>query len=174
MSPALGRETSGDDSEEKRSPEILSPKETKIAETLDEAWKNVIREISSNKSNISANNYSEDNANVKTMLQSSSNGGDVDNGESEVVPNNSNVGGKTTSALKPSPSVGISLENLLEAPTGSSGKNGSSESGSTTSMMDEAWEQLTRSYVKFKGKRVGALAAIDTGGETLNYNQVVR
>ncbi|PIN24547.1 Beta-fructofuranosidase [Handroanthus impetiginosus] len=171
MSPAPARETSDDDSEQKSSPEIPSPKETEITETFNEAWRNVIRGISSNESNISANDISEDNANIKTMLRRSRNGGEAENGESEMVPNNGNVGGKTTSVLKPSPSVGVSLENLLEAPVGGSKKNGSLES-LATSMMDEAWEQLTKSYVKFKGKRVGALAAIDTGGETLNYNQV--
>ncbi|KAK6918157.1 Glycosyl hydrolase family 100 [Dillenia turbinata] len=39
-------------------------------------------------------------------------------------------------------------------------------------MIEEAWESLWRSYVFFKGKPVGTLAALDPGAESLNYNQV--
>lgn len=182
MSPAPLLEISGDDSEQKTSPENLTPKETEILETVAEAWKHVIRDvfITRTDSNISTNAEDKsgrtfDNINFKTTTQSCSNGGGSgNNGDSEVAPNNNNNGGggKTTSVLKPSPSVGMSLENLLEVPIGGSGKHGGAENCSGTSMMDEAWEQLSRSYVYFKGMRVGTLAAIDTGGETLNYNQV--
>ncbi|KAL0426144.1 UNVERIFIED_CONTAM: putative alkaline/neutral invertase B [Sesamum radiatum] len=143
-------EIAGDDSQQKTSPYNLTPTETENLETVAEAWS-----MSS-----------------ATFSSCSNGGGPAIYGDSEVVPNNSNGGGgKTTSVLKPSPSVGISLENLLEVPIGGSGKNGAAENGSGMSMMDEAWEQLSRSYVYFKGQRVGTLAAIDTGGETLNYNQ---
>jgi hypothetical protein len=39
-------------------------------------------------------------------------------------------------------------------------------------MVDEAWERLNKSYVYFKGKPVGTLAAMDTSADALNYNQV--
>ncbi|KAK4769665.1 hypothetical protein SAY87_030197 [Trapa incisa] len=39
-------------------------------------------------------------------------------------------------------------------------------------MMEEAWERLNKSYVYYKGKPVGTLAAMDPSAETLNYNQV--
>ncbi|KAK4411526.1 Alkaline/neutral invertase CINV2 [Sesamum angolense] len=176
-------EIAGDDSQQKTSPYNLTPTETENLETVAEAWKHVIRDVFSTRTDPNIHTNAEDNSgrtvdnvNIKTTLQSCSNGGGpAIYGDSEVVPNNSNGGGgKTTSVLKPSPSVGISLENLLEVPIGSSGKNGGAENGSGMSMMDEAWEQLSRSYVYFKGQRVGTLAAIDTGGETLNYNQVAQ
>lgn len=173
-----------DDSQQKTSPDNnLTPTETENLETVAEAWKHVIRDVFSTRTdpNIQTNPEDKsgrtlDNVNIRTTLQICSNGGGpAIYGDSEVVPNNSNGGGgKTTSVLKPSPSVGISLENLLEVPIGGSGKNGAAENGSGMSMMDEAWEQLSRSYVYFKGQRVGTLAAIDTGGETLNYNQVAQ
>lgn len=39
-------------------------------------------------------------------------------------------------------------------------------------MVEEAWERLRKSFVYFKGKPVGTLAAMDICAETLNYNQV--
>ncbi|KAA8520768.1 hypothetical protein F0562_014960 [Nyssa sinensis] len=84
--------------------------------------------------------------------------------------------GRTTTVLKPSPSVGTNLENfdpIVSNGTGSSRPNGhqaSSESGST--MMDEAWERLNKSFVYFKERPVGTLAALDPSAEALNYNQV--
>lgn len=179
--PAL--EISGDDSELKTSPENLTSKGTEVLETVTDASKNVLRDVSITRfdSSISANAEENSgkigkynmNMKINTMSESSSKGEGAENGESEVVPNTSNgCGGKTTSVLKPSPSVGMSLENLLEVPIGGSGKNSGSENGSAMSMIDEAWEQLSKSYVYFKGQRVGTLAAIDTGSETLNYNQV--
>lgn len=176
MSPASAFEILSDDSDQKTSSGNQSPKETENLETIAEAWDNIDHDVSNRTtySGISANadkkgvNFSEDNM----MLPSISTGGGAEDGDSEVVPNNGNGGGgKPTSTLKPSPSLGLS-ENLLEVPIGS-GRNGGSENGSATSMVDEAWEVLSRSFVKYKGQRVGTLAAIDTGGEALNYNQVV-
>lgn len=75
--------------------------------------------------------------------------------------------------LKPSPSAEMNLENLLEVPNGGSGKNSSSESSSAMLMMDEAWEQLRKSYVTLNGWAVGTVAAItENETETLNYDQV--
>ncbi|KAL8494882.1 hypothetical protein ACS0TY_019158 [Phlomoides rotata] len=75
--------------------------------------------------------------------------------------------------LKPSPSVVMNVENEnhLEVQTGGSGKTGSSENGSA--MMDEAWEQVRKSYVTLNGWAVGTVAAItENETETLNYDQV--
>ncbi|XP_059636123.1 probable alkaline/neutral invertase F [Cornus florida] len=81
--------------------------------------------------------------------------------------------GKTTTAtgtLKPSPSVGTNLENFDSIVSSGTGISKPLESGST--MMDEAWERLKKSYVYFKGRPVGTLAALDPSAEALNYNQV--
>ncbi|XP_024995966.1 probable alkaline/neutral invertase F [Cynara cardunculus var. scolymus] len=71
--------------------------------------------------------------------------------------------------LKPSPSVGTSLLNLVTEAT--SAKSNGTES-SSSSMMDEAWERLRSSFVYFQKKPVGTLAALDPSAEALNYNQV--
>lgn len=73
------------------------------------------------------------------------------------------------SILKPSPSVGTSLLNLVNEGTGA--KASGTENGSP-SMMDEAWERLRSSFVYFQKKPVGTLAAVDPSAEALNYNQV--
>ncbi|KAK6919950.1 Glycosyl hydrolase family 100 [Dillenia turbinata] len=77
------------------------------------------------------------------------------------------------STLKPSPSVGANLEifetNISQETRSNNGHQVNSES---SLMMEEAWERLRRSYVFFKGKPVGTLAALDPSAEALNYNQV--
>ncbi|XP_050137616.1 probable alkaline/neutral invertase F, partial [Malus sylvestris] len=71
--------------------------------------------------------------------------------------------------LLPSPSVGASLiENLDPWKEGSP----KTKSAGSPAMVEEAWERLKKSYVYFKGKPVGTLAAMDPTAETLNYNQV--
>ncbi|XP_057510476.1 probable alkaline/neutral invertase F [Actinidia eriantha] len=76
--------------------------------------------------------------------------------------------------LKPSPSVmnlDQSFDSIVSPGTGrQTGHLASSESGSM--MVDEAWERLRKSFVYLKGKPVGTLAAIDPSAEALNYNQV--
>ncbi|KAK8693636.1 hypothetical protein V6N13_071211 [Hibiscus sabdariffa] len=39
-------------------------------------------------------------------------------------------------------------------------------------MVEEAWETLQKSYVYYKGRPVGTLAAMDPTVEALNYNQI--
>ncbi|EEF37366.1 probable alkaline/neutral invertase F [Ricinus communis] len=73
---------------------------------------------------------------------------------------------KIIPSLKAFPSVGVNLDSLDNV---SPGVKSISESGA---MVDEAWERLNKSYVLFKGKPVGTLAAMDPGAEALNYNQV--
>ncbi|KAG8391960.1 hypothetical protein BUALT_Bualt01G0241600 [Buddleja alternifolia] len=178
MSPAPALEISGDDPDQKTSsPENTSPKETKLLESAVDAWKAVVREITfaRNDSIISADDDKDRKLSPDKMNTEAT--GVAENIDSDVVSNyNNGGGGKTISVLKPSPSVGVSLENLLEVPAGGSGKSGGSDNGSeATWMMDEAWRHLGESYVTYKGQRVGTIAAIDStgsGGETLNYNQV--
>ncbi|KAL3815143.1 hypothetical protein ACJIZ3_016411 [Penstemon smallii] len=193
MAPMSALEISGNDSEKKVSPENLWPVES--PETLAESWSNIningdglktrpdekaLDSISSkNGVSFSGNitgitdekdrKSSPEKTGIKAKSPSGSNSGGGENGDSGVISNNHNGGGKTTSVLKPSPSVGISLDNFLEVPNG---KSGGSVNGSGMSMMDEAWELLSGSYVWYKGQRVGTLAAPETGNEALNYNQV--
>ncbi|XVF33139.1 hypothetical protein REPUB_Repub17cG0142600 [Reevesia pubescens] len=94
--------------------------------------------------------------------------------ETVRVPSNENVSNNAsaaTTSLKTSPSVGTSLENFDLTTTSSTGirLTGSGENGA---MMEEAWERLQKSYVYYKGKPVGTLAAMDPMAEALNYNQV--
>lgn len=179
MPPAVPSvQISADNSDQKTLPENPISKETESIETVADAWKNVCRDVQSNHtdSDISASatvddkseNFLTDNISNKTASSGVNGAGGAESGDSEVVVNNK----AASSVLKPSPSVGMSLQNLLDANIGASGKNGGAENGSSTSMMEEAWKQLKMSFVNFKGQRVGTLAAIDTGGETLNYNQV--
>lgn len=74
--------------------------------------------------------------------------------------------------LKPSPSVGTNLQNFELIMSPGNKTNGSTVNSETGSMMDEAWEKLKKSFVYFKGKPVGTLAALDPSAEALNYNQV--
>ncbi|PPD75878.1 hypothetical protein GOBAR_DD27197 [Gossypium barbadense] len=95
----------------------------------------------------------------------------VQSNENISKSNNANV---AQMSLKPSPSVGSSLENLeldslLPAVRSVDSPLGSTENGS---MLEEAWEGLQKSYVYYKGKPVGTLAAMDPIAEALNYNQV--
>lgn len=162
------------------SPGDLPSEESEVPETVADAWKNILRDVSSTRSDLgisadavqNTGKLRKDNVklSVNVVFPSSSDGGGDDSGESEVVANTSSgSGGKTTSVLKPSPSVGVSLESHMDSPTG----NGGGENGSAALMIEEAWELLSKSYVYFKGQRVGTIAANDDpGSETLNYNQV--
>ncbi|MBA0709408.1 hypothetical protein Golax_024443 [Gossypium laxum] len=95
----------------------------------------------------------------------------VQSNENISKSNNANV---AQMSLKPSPSVGSSLENLeldslLPAVRSVDSPLWSTENGA---MLEEAWEGLQKSYVYYKGKPVGTLAAMDPIAEALNYNQV--
>ncbi|XP_073045044.1 probable alkaline/neutral invertase F [Primulina eburnea] len=140
-------------------------------DTIEEAWRNlslggeksfgkVLSEMAEDSDSLSGE--------MNTSSLTSKDFAGAENTETEVIGKNEGGGGKATSVLKPSPSLGINMDTLSEAPTGGS------ENSSPGNMMEEAWELLARAYVNFKGQRVGALAAIndESGGETLNYNQV--
>lgn len=71
--------------------------------------------------------------------------------------------------LLQSPSVGTSLIEYLDPWKKGSPK---AKSAGSPAMVDEAWKRLKKSYVYFKGKPVGTLAAMDPTAETLNYNKV--
>lgn len=194
MSPGSTTEVCGDELAKKasahNSPENVSEKETETPETIVEAYEklNLGRDISNvftgstsvddgeKKEGDQRNKTSQEKEMVETTAEEmtkSSNGVVAGNGDFEVVSNiNNGGGGKTTSILKPSPSVGMSLENLVEVSNVASGKNGGTENASATAMMDEAWDLLAQSYVCFKGQHVGTLAAVDNSAEALNYNQV--
>ncbi|XP_073152460.1 probable alkaline/neutral invertase F [Henckelia pumila] len=168
-STALGRSETSD----------RDPEESEAAvDTIEEAWRNlsldgkksfgkVLSDMAGDSDSLSGE------MNTSSLMSSGDFPGE-ENAESEVMGKIDGGGGKATWVLKPSPSVGINLENLLEAPIGGATKNGGSDNSSPGNMMDEAWELLARAYVNFKGQRVGALATIndESGGETLNYNQV--
>ncbi|XVF22353.1 hypothetical protein REPUB_Repub12eG0165300 [Reevesia pubescens] len=82
----------------------------------------------------------------------------------KTVQSNENISDKS---LKPCPSVeNFELNSIMTAirSIGSDPENGA--------MMVEAWERLKKSYVYYKGKPVGTLAAMDPIAEDLNYNQV--
>ncbi|KAJ6338317.1 hypothetical protein OIU76_007900 [Salix suchowensis] len=78
----------------------------------------------------------------------------------------------TALTLKQCPSVGVKLDvsdlNIFQRLNG----GGLLLSPESCTMVDEAWERLSKSYVYFKGKPVGTLAAMDTSADALNYNQV--
>ncbi|XP_052193803.1 probable alkaline/neutral invertase F [Diospyros lotus] len=77
------------------------------------------------------------------------------------------------SMLKPSPSVAHLDQNFDPIVSPGNRSNGHFSSlDNCSTMMDEAWERLKKSYVFFKGRPVGSLAAIDPSAEALNYNQV--
>ncbi|KAJ6710301.1 ALKALINE/NEUTRAL INVERTASE F-RELATED [Salix koriyanagi] len=77
----------------------------------------------------------------------------------------------TALTLKQCPSVGVKLDvsdlNIFQRLNG----GGLLLSPESCTMVDEAWERLSKSYVYFKGKPVGTLAAMDTSADALNYNQ---
>lgn len=83
-----------------------------------------------------------------------------------IIPDSSTLHPKST--IKPSPSVGTNLgaydgaSRALDGPGENSG----------ALMLEEAWQRLDKSYVFFKGKPVGTVAAMDPVAEALNYNQV--
>ncbi|KAF8379748.1 hypothetical protein HHK36_029196 [Tetracentron sinense] len=72
--------------------------------------------------------------------------------------------------LKPSPSV-ANLDSYDLMPSPANRTNGS-QMNSENFMMAEAWENLNKSIVYYKGQPVGTLAAVDPNSEALNYNQV--
>ncbi|XVF80251.1 hypothetical protein PTKIN_Ptkin15bG0056200 [Pterospermum kingtungense] len=73
-------------------------------------------------------------------------------------------------SLKPCPSLGTCFESLeLNSIWSTIRSDGSGDDGA---MMEEAWEKFLKSYVYYKGKPVGTLAAMDPIAEALNYNQV--
>ncbi|XP_043710314.1 probable alkaline/neutral invertase F [Telopea speciosissima] len=76
---------------------------------------------------------------------------------------------KNTAVLKPSPSVHCNLQNISSPRDWT---NGSMMNSEHTSLLEEAWENLTKSVVFYKGMPVGTLAALDPSAEALNYNQV--
>ncbi|KAJ9171531.1 hypothetical protein P3X46_014887 [Hevea brasiliensis] len=90
----------------------------------------------------------------------------------DMVSDNVHVVKHTT--LKPCPSVGTNLEvfDLNTSPGIRSNGGGHQVSAESGAMVEEAWERLNKSYVYFKGKPVGTLAATDPSAEALNYNQV--
>ncbi|GMI66760.1 cytosolic invertase 2, alkaline/neutral invertase I [Hibiscus trionum] len=71
--------------------------------------------------------------------------------------------------LKSYASVGTSFEKFELNSIYSAIKLNNAEN---TAMMEEAWETLQKSYVYYKGRPVGTLAAMDPTAEALNYNQV--
>ncbi|KAK9053053.1 hypothetical protein SSX86_029683 [Deinandra increscens subsp. villosa] len=73
--------------------------------------------------------------------------------------------------LKPSPSVGTSLLHLIVPEASGAKLSNGSERGSS-SMMDDAWSLLRKSYVHFQKVPVGTLAAVNASEDDLNYNQV--
>ncbi|KAF7849757.1 hypothetical protein BT93_L0311 [Corymbia citriodora subsp. variegata] len=68
--------------------------------------------------------------------------------------------------IRPCPSLSANLSNYdLVLEDALQPANGSP-------VMEEAWERLNKSYVFYKGKPVGTLAAMDPNADALNYNQV--
>ncbi|MBA0589739.1 hypothetical protein Gorai_018472 [Gossypium raimondii] len=94
------------------------------------------------------------------------------------VQSNENISDNTSVAhtsLKSCASVGTGFEknfelnSILSAIRSNGFLEGRAENGA---MVEEAWETLQKSYVYYKGKPVGTLAAMDPTAEALNYNQV--
>ena len=92
--------------------------------------------------------------------------------ENELVFENPSV--PKIATLKPCPSVGMSLENYDLIKDNSPAFKSNGGNGESSAMVEEAWEMLKKSYVYFKGKEVGTLAAMDPSAEALNYNQVYK
>ncbi|KAI6702620.1 hypothetical protein NL676_011756 [Syzygium grande] len=67
--------------------------------------------------------------------------------------------------IRPCPSLSANLNNYDSVEDASAPANGSP-------VTEEAWERLNKSYVFYKGKPVGTLAAMDPNADALNYNQV--
>ncbi|KAK5783621.1 probable alkaline/neutral invertase F [Gossypium arboreum] len=94
------------------------------------------------------------------------------------VHSNENISDNTSVAhtsLKSCASVGTGFEknfelnSILSAIRSNGFLEGRAENGA---MVEEAWETIQKSYVYYKGKPVGTLAAMDPTAEALNYNQV--
>ncbi|MBA0652755.1 hypothetical protein Goklo_019985 [Gossypium klotzschianum] len=94
------------------------------------------------------------------------------------VQSNENISDNTSVAhksLKSCASVGTGFEknfelnSILSAIRSNGFLEGRAENGA---MVEEAWETLQKSYVYYKGKPVGTLAAMDPTAEALNYNQL--
>ncbi|XP_050235826.1 probable alkaline/neutral invertase F [Mercurialis annua] len=90
-----------------------------------------------------------------------------------IMPDNLQAA-KSTGILKHCPSItSLDVLDYTHISPGSRGNGGGHQvSGESGAMVDEAWEILKKSYVYFKGKPVGTLAAMDPSVEALNYNQV--
>ncbi|KAF5743778.1 alkaline/neutral invertase F [Tripterygium wilfordii] len=67
--------------------------------------------------------------------------------------------------------LNLNIDLNLISPAGTK-SNGGQGSPVSAKMVEEAWGRLQKSYVTYKGKPVGTLAAVDPGAEALNYNQV--
>lgn len=102
----------------------------------------------------------------------------ADNSDDAVSPKAAMVG---PLLMKPSPSVAnmdqmsdpiVSPRSVLAPQGGHGGASCSDFPTATMSMMEEAWERLKKSFVFFKGRPVGSVAAVDPSAEALNYNQV--
>ncbi|XP_027109608.1 probable alkaline/neutral invertase F [Coffea eugenioides] len=91
-------------------------------------------------------------------------GGDANQFTSTVVMMSAG-NGRPTSGLKPSPSVGSSLESLAKS-------EADQNDNVSPWIMGEAWERFYKSFVYYKDKPVGTLAALDPSADALNYNQV--
>ncbi|KAK3435003.1 hypothetical protein EUGRSUZ_D02386 [Eucalyptus grandis] len=68
--------------------------------------------------------------------------------------------------IRPCPSLSANLNNYDSVVEDASQRAGGSP------VMEEAWERLNKSYIFYKGKPVGTLAAMDPNADMLNYNQV--
>ncbi|KAL3743652.1 hypothetical protein ACJRO7_018854 [Eucalyptus globulus] len=68
--------------------------------------------------------------------------------------------------IRPCPSLSANLNNYDSVVEDASQRAGGSP------VMEEAWERLNKSYIFYKGKPVGTLAAMDPNTDMLNYNQV--
>lgn len=80
---------------------------------------------------------------------------------------------KAVSTFKNPPNIETNIGNLDQNTSPGSRTSGHQVTGAeSASLMDEAWDRLQKSYVFFRGKPVGTLAAMDPSTEPLNYNQV--
>ncbi|CBI40573.3 unnamed protein product, partial [Vitis vinifera] len=80
---------------------------------------------------------------------------------------------KVVCTLKQPLNVETNIGNLDQNTSPGSRLSGHQVTGTEgASLVDEAWDRLQKSFVYFRGKPVGTLAAIDPSAEPLNYNQV--
>ncbi|KAF7153715.1 hypothetical protein RHSIM_Rhsim01G0174500 [Rhododendron simsii] len=100
----------------------------------------------------------------------------TDNSDGAVSSSGSDKAAMVLLLMKPSPSA-ANMDQIFDpivSPASGRVQGGhvASSSDNSTSMMEEAWERLKKSFVYFKGRPVGTLAALDPSAEALNYNQV--